>query len=272
MVIKLNGNEKVELCAEENNNPIWTISQLTLDDLLNTYILGNIKRSTECLGKMIKADINYFSIAETMLTKRTRLHAKFNISLRKYPKDDELHKDFECIYTFLDVCDFYNAVIDLYYDYSEIFNTTIDNIKIKLIELDIRIPAAFTEKGFINSKVLNQYDLDGQINILSSLLKTQKWEITDNKIIFTELINDKFIEALIKLQGMESFIECEKNLKFNIEHAKILGIDKAKKIAEQSIEEEKTKMEKLKKRIEVNQEMYSLNLRKYIPKFSKEEN
>ena len=96
--------------------------------------------------------------------------------------------------------------------------------------------------------------------------------MSDNKIIFTELINDKFIEALIKLQGMESFIECEKNLKFNIEHAKILGIDKAKKIAEQSIEEEKTKMEKLKKRIEVNQEMYSLNLIKYIPKFDKEEN
>lgn len=267
--MKLNGNEKVELCAEKNNEPQWTISQLTLDELLNTFILGKIKRGIECFGKPIKEDIKYFSINQMILTPKTRINTKFRISLKKFPKGSKFREEYECVYTLLDVSDFYNAVVDLYYDYSEFFYTKIDNIKIRLIELEIKTPLAFTEKGFINSNYINQYDLDGQISILSKFLRTQKWEFINNKIVFTELINDKFIEELVQLQEKEFFINHQKEKLYHIEHCEAVGISETKKYIEKSINEEIDNIEKLKKEVQIKQEICSLNLIKYIPKFDK---
>ena len=158
--MKLTGNEWVSLSAEVNNEPIWIISQLTLNNLLNSHILENIESQLEKYGKVHKLSISSFSIDNIKITKRTRMHIKFNISLRKYPKDDNQHIDYECMYSYLDVSDFYNAIVDLFFEYAKIFNTSMSNIKLQLIEIEIMPPVTFTNSGFINSKTLSCYDLD----------------------------------------------------------------------------------------------------------------
>ncbi len=267
--MKLNGNEKIELCAEKNSEPQWTISQLTLEQLLNDFILSSIKRGIECTEKPIKEDIKYLSINNIMITKKTRIHARFNISLREYPKDNDSKIDFECMFGYLDISDFYNAIMDLYFDYSDIFNTKIDNIKIKLIDIEIFKPISFTPKGFINSKVLKQYDLDGQISILSYFLKSQKWEFINNNIIFTELINDKLVDLLVKQFNSNNIIDIESQKKYTLDCANTLGINDFKKNIEEKIKKEKSSVEKSKKIIDETQEYYALNLHKYRMRFNK---
>lgn len=269
--MKLTGKEWVSLCAEESNKPIWTISQLTLDDLLNIHILGDIKKGLKYNGKAIKFDISYLTIDDMIIPKGTRITPKFRASLRKCDKE-MYQKDFECILSYLDISDFYNGVIDLYFDYAETFDTNIENIKLDLIEIEIMRPVAFTDKGFINSEILNQYDLDGQISILGNLLRTQKWSIMDNKIIFTELINDRFVKKLLKLFETEFIINNENQKEMLINYCEAIGIYKAREESKNKIQEEQTHLANLQKLINNTQEFYSLNLRKYKPKFNKEEN
>ena len=244
--MKLTGKEWVSLSAEENNKPIWTISQLTLNDLLNTYILENIKNGQRN-GKVLNQEISSFTIDDTVITKRTVISTKFHASCKKSTEKNPL--EYECVYTYIDISDFYNSVVDLYFYYAEAFNTKIDNIKISLIEINIMPPVAFTSKGFINSKILNQYDLDGQISILSNLLKTEKWEILDDKIIFPNLINEKFVESLIKLFTLNSIIDNEKQKNITINYCELLGINKARENIAEKIKQEQKNLEKLNPKI-----------------------
>ena len=266
--MKLTGKEKARLCIETDNKEDWTNKNFTIKELLDSYILGTIAAPIKNKDKVQEKVVKYFSIDNTIMEKRTRINAKFRASL-KYKKNEKESIEFECVCTYLDITDFYNFIVDLYVDYAETFNTTISNINLKMIEIDIRFPLAFTDKGFINSNVLNQYDLDGQIDILVHLLKTQKWEIINNKIIFTELINDEFIQTLLKDFEKEFIINYEKQKDIIVDNCEILGIKTARKNIRNKIQKEKADKEELETIINYNQHFYTLNLRKYTPKFSK---
>ena len=215
--MKLTGKEKARLCIEVDNKEDWTNKNFTIKELLDSFILGTIATPIKNKDKVQEKIVKYFSIDNIIMEKRTRINAKFRASL-KYPKNERESIEFECICTYLDITDFYNFIVDLYIDYAESFNTTITDINLKIIEIEIRNPLAFTDKGFINSKILNQYDLDGQMDTLLYLLKTQQWEIINNKIIFTELINDNFIQTLLEVFEKKSIInnERQKNLDYSL--------------------------------------------------------
>lgn len=265
--MKITGKEKASLCIEIDNKEEWTNQNYTIEQLLDSYILGSIAAPIKSNNKIETKTVKYFSIGDTIIDKRTRINAKFRASL-KYPKDKESAIDFECVCTYLDISDLYNFIVDLYIDYAEGFNVSITDINLKIIEIQIRYPISFTDKGFINSKVLTQYDLDGQIDILLYFLKTQKWEIINNKVIFTELINDEFVCTLLKVFEKEAIINNEKHRNIIINYCESLGITTARKNAENKIQKEQVEKERLEKIINDNQEFYSLNLTKYNPKFT----
>ena len=266
--MKITGKEKARLCIERNNTEEWTNEQFTIEELIDSYILGSIAAPIKNNDKVPEKKVKYLLIGDTIMDKRTRINAKFRGSLN-YLKNEKESIEFECVCTYLDITDFYNFIVDLYVDYAKSFNITITNINLKMIELEIRPPASFTDKGFINTKVLNQYDLDGQINMLLHLLKTQKWEIINNKIIFTELINDKFIQTLVEAFEKETIINNEKQKNMIINDCEILGIQTARENIQSKIQKEKADKEKLETIINNNQDFYTLNLRKYKPKFTK---
>lgn len=266
--MKLTGKEKARLCIEIDNEEEWTNKQYTIKELLDSYILGTIAAPIKNNDKVQEKIVKYFFIDNTIMGKRTRINAKFRASL-KYPKNEKESIEFECVCTYLDISDFYNFIVDLYVDYAEAFNTTITDINLTIIEIEIRNPLAFTDKGFINSKILNQYNLDGQMDILLYLLKTQQWEIINNKIIFTELINDKFIQILLKVFEKKSIINNERQKNMIIDDCEIIGIETARKNIQDKIQKEKADKEKLETIIKNNKDFYALNLRKYIPKFTK---
>lgn len=65
------------------------------------------------------------------------------------------------------------------------------------------LPVAFTDKGFINSKFLKQYDLEGQIYILEYMLRKEQWKIENDKIIFPNITNDIQMKQITKLQELD---------------------------------------------------------------------
>lgn len=266
--MKLTGKENARLCIEMNNKETWTNSHYTLEELFEDDILCSIVAPVKIKKKISEKEVKFFSIGDTIMDKRTRINAKFRVSL-KYKVDKKMPEEFECVCTYLDISDFYNFIVDLYIDYSETFNTDITNIRLKMIEIDIRPPVSFTNKGFINSNILNQYDLDGQIDILCHFLKTQKWEFINNKIIFTHLINDKFVQTLLKDFEKEMIIKNENQKNTTVNNCEALGIATFRKNIQNRIQKAKADKEKLETIISNNQDFYSLNLRKYNPKFTK---
>lgn len=265
--MKLTGKENARLCIETSNEEEWTNSLYTIEELFNSYILGSIVSQLKSNDNIKEKYIKYLSIGNTILDKRCRINAKFRASL-KFPKNIKDSKDFECICTYLDISDFYNFIVDLYIDYSKIFNTTITDIEIKMIEIEVKYPLSFTDKGFINTQILNTYDLDGQIDILLHFLKTQKWEIINNKIIFTELINDKLLEVLLDSLKKEVLINSHKQKYTILENCEVLGIQTVRKNIQKEIQKEKKDNDKLQTIIKNNQELYSLTLTRYTPKFT----
>lgn len=266
--MKLTGKEKARLCIERDSKEEWTNKQFTIKELLDSYILGSIAAPIKNRDKVKEKIVKYFSIDNTIMDQRTRINAKFRASL-KYPKNERESIEFECVCTYLDISDFYNFIVDLYIEYAESFNTNVTDINLKMIEIDVRYPLAFTDKGFVNSEVLNQYDLDGQIDFLLHLLKTQNWEILNNKIIFTELINDKFIQTLLEVFEKESIINNEKQKNIIVDNCNISGIETVRKNIQNRIQKEKSDKEELEAIINYNQHFYTLNLRKYTPRFTK---
>ena len=65
------------------------------------------------------------------------------------------------------------------------------------------LPVSFTDKGFINSKFLKQYDLEGQIYILEYMLRKEQWKIENDKIIFPSITNDIQMKQITKLQELD---------------------------------------------------------------------
>ena len=65
------------------------------------------------------------------------------------------------------------------------------------------LPVSFTDKGFINSKFLRQYDLEGQIYILEYMLRKEQWKIENDKIIFPSITNDIQMKQITKLQELD---------------------------------------------------------------------
>lgn len=65
------------------------------------------------------------------------------------------------------------------------------------------LPVAFTDKGFINSKFLKTYDMDGQIYILDYMLRNEQWKFEDNKIVFPNITNDIQMKQITKLQELD---------------------------------------------------------------------
>ena len=65
------------------------------------------------------------------------------------------------------------------------------------------LPVAFTDKGFINSKFLKTYDMEGQIYILDYMLRNEQWEFEDNKIVFPNITNDIQMKQITKLQELD---------------------------------------------------------------------
>ncbi len=261
---KIIGNEKARLCIERNDKEEWTNAEYSIEELFEHDILGSIAARVKNNDKIPKRTVKYFSIGNNIMDKRTRINAKFRASV-KYNKED----DFECVCTYLDISDLYNFIVDLYIYYAQAFNTSITDINIRMIEITIRRPVSFTNKGFINTKVLKQYDLDGQMDFLLHFLKTQKWEISNNKIVFTELINDKYVETLLKRFEKESIIYNEMQKSMIINDCETLGIEAVRKYSQDKIQTEKIEKEKLDEIINNNQEFYSMNLRKYNPEFTK---
>lgn len=65
------------------------------------------------------------------------------------------------------------------------------------------LPVAFTDKGFINSKFLKTYDMEGQIYILDYMLRNGQWKFEDNKIVFPNITNDIQMKQITKLQELD---------------------------------------------------------------------
>lgn len=91
------------------------------------------------------------------------------------------------------------------------------------MNLDEKTPLEFSKEGFINSNYLKQYDLEGQIIILSHLLKNQKWKIIKNKIVFEELTDDSFIEDLVRLEQSKYILIQYRYTQTQIEHCEVIG-------------------------------------------------
>ena len=65
------------------------------------------------------------------------------------------------------------------------------------------LPVVFTDKGFINSKFLKTYDMEGQIYILDYMLRNEQWKFEDNKIVFPNITNDIQMKQITKLQELD---------------------------------------------------------------------
>ena len=65
------------------------------------------------------------------------------------------------------------------------------------------LPVTFTDKGFINSKFLKTYDMEGQIYILDYMLRNEQWKFEDNKIVFPNITNDIQMKQITKLQELD---------------------------------------------------------------------
>ena len=261
--MKLTGKENTKLCIEINGKENWVTYgiQHTLDELLTSYILGSIVIPLDTNDKIEEQTVKYLCIGNTIIDKRCRINAKFRISIKD-------KRYYECACTYLDISDFFNFIVDLYIKYVKISKAKITDIEIKMIEIEIKYPLSFTDKGFINTLILKEYDLDTQINILLHLLKSQKWEIINNKIIFTELIDNKYIKKLLNYFKKESIINTEKQKYIIANDCNTLGIQTVMKNAQRKIKREKNNKEKLEVTINTNKEFYSHNFKKYIPKFT----
>ena len=133
--MKLTGKEMVSLCTEKDGKCDFIISELNLRQLLNIFILDRmclnlIKNKTE------KLVTSYLTINDTKISKGTKVSVKFQVSLKETTLGLE-NKKYTAVNNDLDISEFYNHVVDLFDFYAYASNTVIDNIKIKLVELEI---------------------------------------------------------------------------------------------------------------------------------------
>ena len=83
----------------------------------------------------------------------------------------------------------------------------------------------FEKKELFNSKLLKQYDEDGQKGFLGFLLREYNWEIKGNKIIFPEIISEKDIKKALKNYRTDTIKHFINSKKEALETASVIGIE-----------------------------------------------
>lgn len=116
------------------------------------------------------------------------------------------------------------------------------------------LPVTFTDKGFINSKRLNEYDLDGQLYALDYFLRTQKWKIKDNKIVFPELNDDFIVDKLLKIHTSEYMNTLIKARLEQVTNCSFYGIESCRNTLEKELQHNKKVIDNCKNEIEQSQE------------------
>lgn len=116
-------------------------------------------------------------------------------------------------------------------------------------------PVTFTDKGFINSKLLNQYDLDGQTYALQYFLRTQKWEINNNKIVFPELTNDELIQDLLNIHSTEYAITLIEQRLDQVSNCSIFGIESCRETLGNELKHHTNRKQKYERNLEEHKEI-----------------
>lgn len=134
--MKLTGKEWVSLYAEKDGERYFTISQLNLNQLINNFILDRMCQDL-IQNKTQKLDTGYITINDTKISKGTKVSVKFRVSLKKSIPFFKNTK-YIAINQNLDISEFYNHIVELFEFCADELDTVIDNIKIELIELEIK--------------------------------------------------------------------------------------------------------------------------------------
>lgn len=134
--MKLTGKEWVSLYAEKDGERYFTISQLNLNQLINNFILDRMCQDL-IQNKIEKLVTGYLTVNDTKISKGTKVSVKCRVSLKKRIPFFKNTK-YIAINQNLDISDFYNHIVELFEFCADELDTVIDNIKIELIELEIR--------------------------------------------------------------------------------------------------------------------------------------
>lgn len=133
--MKLTGKEIVSLQAQKNSECNFTVSEKSLNKLLNVCILDKFCMQLIKNKKEEKLLTNYLTINDMKISKGTKVSLKFRVSLKKNIPFSKNRKYATC--NNLDISEFYNLVIELFDFYACTLDTVIDNIKLELVELEI---------------------------------------------------------------------------------------------------------------------------------------
>lgn len=92
----------------------------------------------------------------------------------------------------------------------------------------------FNEKEAFNSKILNQYDIDGQRAFFGYLIKSEKWTVERGEIIFPNITSKERIQKLLKDFDIDIKRYNVQIMKQDLRNISVLGLasfeDKVKKI------------------------------------------
>lgn len=139
--MRLTGNEYVGLEVKGDLDTHFTICELTLNSLLNTFIRDNLCSSlqkNDTTEHLITQNI-FFEDLETKritkITKGIKIDVVFQVSLENNIID---HNTYTATHKDLDIKDFYNSVAQIFEDYAYELDTDIDNVKLTISELNIK--------------------------------------------------------------------------------------------------------------------------------------
>ena len=82
--MKLTGKEKVSLYTEKDGKRNFTISQLNLNQLLNTFILDRMCQQLIKNKNNERLTTGYLTINDMKISKGTKVSVKFRASLKKH--------------------------------------------------------------------------------------------------------------------------------------------------------------------------------------------
>lgn len=163
--MKLTGKEDASLCVEEEGKPYFTICQLNWHQLLNYFVCEKIWCKAKKNEEIEEFDTRYITINNLKIPKEAKVKVGFQISTKATPATVVENK-YEI--SFL-IKDFYNTLIQLFKDFSNKYNTTIWNIGLELIELEIiegkpvtkiKVYASVNDNFKDYIEVLKKYSMD----------------------------------------------------------------------------------------------------------------
>lgn len=136
--MKLTGKEYVSLSAQGDDDYRFTICCLTLDQLLNHFIISNILNDLKKGINIRKYTttsiiINHNTNDSIKFKKTDKLNIHYQISLINNILNDTLYDAYN---KNLEVKDFYNTIVDLFETYAYEMDTEIDNIHIDIVEIE----------------------------------------------------------------------------------------------------------------------------------------